>query len=130
MFIFALFFVTQRHPYQIPDYCVVSILCKNDNMGSNNNSPNTLSKPKNTSSTSTSSSTFIGFAQITNSSQWQKAFVRTIGDIIPFLSTPSDIKVDLIDYIIKVFGYIFTFGIIKKGLTRREQRINKPIYSL
>ena len=50
----------------------------------------------------TTSSTFIGFAQVGNGTQWLKAFERSFADFLPLLSLGGDIKVGVIDYIIKM----------------------------
>ena len=56
------------------------------------------------------------------SEQWLKSFVRTMGDFIPLLSMPSDIKIGLVDYVIKIVGGAVTFGLIAIALRRRFER--------
>jgi hypothetical protein len=67
-------------------------------------------------------SKFIGLEQVRNPAQWQKAFERAMGDFIPLLSLPSEIKVDLIDYVIKILGGAVTFGLIVIALRRKFER--------
>ena len=54
----------------------------------------------------TISSTFIGFAQVGNGTQWLKAFERSFADFLPLLSLGGDIKVGVIDYIISMIGFV------------------------
>ena len=72
----------------------------------------------------TNSSKFVGLCYVGDSSQWYKALLRTLGDFIPFVSMPNDIKVALIDYIIKIVGGAITFGLIATVIRSRFQRIN------
>ncbi|MGN6624942.1 MAG: hypothetical protein ACTHKK_12445 [Candidatus Nitrosocosmicus sp.] len=51
-----------------------------------------------------------------------KSIVRTVGDFIPLLSMPSDIKIGLVDYTIKIIGGAVTFGLIAIALRRRFER--------
>ena len=74
------------------------------------------------SSKNTTSSSFIGLAQITNGSQWSKAGERSLGDFLPLLSMPSDIKIGLVDYVVKIVGGAVTFGLIAIALRRRFER--------
>jgi hypothetical protein len=89
----------------------------------NNVGQNTINSSKNTTANSpTTHSSFIGFAQITNGSQWSKAGERSLGDFLPLLSMPSDIKIGLSDYVIKIVGGAVTFGLIAIALRRRFER--------
>jgi hypothetical protein len=40
---------------------------------------------------------FIGSEQVTNPSHWEKAFERTMGDFVPLLTMPSEVKIGLLD---------------------------------
>jgi hypothetical protein len=53
---------------------------------------------------------------------WLKSFVRSLGDFLPLLSMPSDIKIILIDYVIKIIGGAVKFGLIAIALRRRFER--------
>jgi hypothetical protein len=64
----------------------------------------------------------MGLAQITNGSQWSKAGERSLGDFLPLLSMPSDIRIGLSDYVIKIVGGAVTFGLIAIALRRRFER--------
>jgi uncharacterized protein YjbI with pentapeptide repeats/uncharacterized protein YeeX (DUF496 family) len=64
----------------------------------------------------------VGFAEIGNSTQWQKAFERSFADFLPLLSLGSDIKVGLGDYIIKIVGGALTFGLLAIALRRKFER--------
>ena len=44
------------------------------------------------------------------------------GDFIPLLPAGNNIKVDLIDYLIKIIGGVVTFGLIAIALRRRFER--------
>lgn len=54
----------------------------------------------------------VGFTQAGNSTHWLKAFERSFADFLPLLSLGSDTKVGIIDYIIKIFGVVLTFGLL------------------
>jgi hypothetical protein len=45
-----------------------------------------------------------------------------MGDFIPLLTLPSDIKVGLIDYVIKIVGGAVTFGLLAIALRRKFER--------
>jgi hypothetical protein len=49
------------------------------------------------------SSTFVGFAQVGNGTQWLKAFERSFADFLLLLSLGGDIKVGVIDFIIRLW---------------------------
>ena len=51
-----------------------------------------------------------------------KAGERSLADFLPLLSLGGDIKVGLIDYIIKIVGGAVTFGLIAIDLRRRFER--------
>jgi len=53
----------------------------------------------------------MGFEKMGDHSHLVKSFVRTKGDFIPLLSMPSDIKIGLVDYTIKIVGGSVTFGL-------------------
>jgi hypothetical protein len=74
------------------------------------------------STTPTAYSTFIGIDKITDPIQLRKAFERSVTDFIPLLPSSSDIKMGLIDYIIKIIGGAVTFGLIAIALRRRFER--------
>jgi hypothetical protein len=70
----------------------------------------------------TISSKFIGLDKVANYTQWQKAFERSFADFLPLLSLGSDIKVDIIDFIIKIVGGALTFGLLAIALRRKFER--------
>ena len=47
---------------------------------------------------------------------WSKAFERSIADFIPLLPLGGDIKVGVIDYVIKIVGGAVTFGLMAIAL--------------
>jgi hypothetical protein len=51
-----------------------------------------------------------------------KAGERSLADFLPLLSLGGDIKIVLIDYIIKIVGGSVTFGLIAIALRRRFER--------
>ena len=73
-------------------------------------------------STISSFSTFIGVDKAGDPYQWQKAFERSLIDFIPLLPSGSDVKMGLIDYVIKIVGGAVTFGLIAIALRRRFER--------
>jgi hypothetical protein len=64
----------------------------------------------------------VGFANATKITVWQTAFERGIADFIPLLPLGSNIKVGIIDYVIKIIGGAVTFGLIAIALRRRFER--------
>jgi len=67
-------------------------------------------------------SSFIGFAQVGNGTQWLKSFERSFADFLPLLSLGGDIKVGVIDYIIKIVGGALTFGLLLIAFRRKFER--------
>jgi hypothetical protein len=45
-----------------------------------------------------------------------------MSDFIPLLSLPSEVKIGLIDYVIKIVGGALTFGLIAIALRRKFER--------
>jgi hypothetical protein len=64
----------------------------------------------------------VGFANATKITVWQRAFERSMADFLPLLSLGSEVKVGLIDYVIKIVGGAVTFGLIAIALRRRFER--------
>ncbi|HKG31907.1 MAG TPA: pentapeptide repeat-containing protein [Nitrososphaeraceae archaeon] len=64
----------------------------------------------------------VGFANATKITVWQRAFERSMVDFLPLLSIGGEVKVGLIDYIIKIVGGAVTFGLIAIALRRRFER--------
>jgi hypothetical protein len=64
----------------------------------------------------------VGFANATKITVWQRAFERSIADFLPLLPIGGEVKVGLIDYIIKIVGGAVTFGLIAIALRRRFER--------
>lgn len=69
-----------------------------------------------------STSNFIYLNQAGNLTQLAAAFQRSIGDFLPVLSLPSDIKVGIIDYITKIVGGALTFGLLIIAFRRKFER--------
>jgi hypothetical protein len=67
-------------------------------------------------------SSFVGFEKMGNSTQWLKAVERSLGDFLPLLSLGGDIKVGIIDYIIKIVGGALTFGLLIIAFRRKFER--------
>jgi uncharacterized protein YjbI with pentapeptide repeats len=67
-------------------------------------------------------SNFTGLANATNHIQLLTAFQRSLADFLPLLSLPGDIKVGVIDYIIKIVGGALTFGLLIIALRRKFER--------
>ena len=64
----------------------------------------------------------VGLANATKITVWQRAFERSMADFLPLLSIGGEVKVGLIDYIIKIVGGAVTFGLIAIALRRRFER--------
>jgi hypothetical protein len=64
----------------------------------------------------------VGFSQVGNSTQWQKAFERSFADFLPLLPLGSDIKVGIAYYVFKIVGGALTFGLIAIALRRKFER--------
>ena len=76
----------------------------------------------NSSSFYNSTSQFAYLTQAGNSTHWLAAFQRSIGDFLPVLSLPGDIKVGIIDYITKIVGGALTFGLLIIAFRRKFER--------
>jgi hypothetical protein len=68
------------------------------------------------------SSHFIFLNNASNPNQWLTAFQRSLGDFLPVLSLPSDIKIGIIDYITKIVGGALTFGLLIIAFRRKFER--------
>ena len=64
---------------------------------------------------------FIGFQKANETSQWLRAFKRSLADFLPLLPT-GDFKMGIIDFVIKIIGGAVTFGLIAIALRRRFER--------
>ncbi len=115
----TVFFVCQSNPTLAPTLSLNSGTIK-----TNNDKPisNIQNVHRILTSSSTTSSSFIGLSQFRNDTQWLKTAERSLGDFLPLLSMPSDIKIGLSDYIIKIVGGAVTFGLIAIALRRRFER--------
>jgi hypothetical protein len=51
-----------------------------------------------------------------------KAFERSFVDFLPLLSLGEDIKVGIIDYVLKIVGGALTFGLLAIALRRKFER--------
>jgi uncharacterized protein YjbI with pentapeptide repeats len=122
IFLFTIFFVVQSNPYQEPFSNIFLTSSNTSYINNNNNSKHTISAITDNSTVTSNFSRFIGFEQTGNPAHWLKSFIRTTGDFIPLLPMPSDIKIGLTDYIIKIFGGAITFGLIVIALRRRLER--------
>jgi hypothetical protein len=67
-------------------------------------------------------SNFINGTQILNNTHNLKAFERSLGDFLPTLSLASDIKISIIDYIVKIVGGGLTFVLLAVALRRKFER--------
>jgi uncharacterized protein YjbI with pentapeptide repeats len=64
----------------------------------------------------------VGLANATNFTVLQKAFERSMTDFLPLLSSPSEVRPGLIDFVIKIIGGAVTFGLIAIALRRKFER--------
>ena len=67
-------------------------------------------------------SNFTGLSNATNPIQLQKAFERSLADLLPILSLGSDIKVGIVDFIVKIVGGALTFVLLGVALRRKFER--------
>jgi hypothetical protein len=67
-------------------------------------------------------SNFTGAANFTNPSHLLKSFERSFAGFLPLLPMSSDIKVGIIDYIVKIFGGGLTFVLLTIALRRKFER--------
>jgi hypothetical protein len=65
---------------------------------------------------------FITVTQILNNTHTLKAFERSLGDFLPTLSLAGDIKVSIIDYVVKIVGGALTFVLLAVALRRKFER--------
>jgi hypothetical protein len=125
VFSFTFFFVTQSNPTLIPSVYNVSSNSSLIHSGTKNATHSFANNTKVAVAAvkpNTNYSKFIGLEEIKNPTQWQKAFERAMGDFIPLLTLPSDIKVGMIDFIIKIVGGAVTFGLLAIALRRKFER--------
>jgi hypothetical protein len=72
--------------------------------------------------TSNVTSKFVGLDKIGESTHLLKALERSIAGFIPLLPLGSNIKVGIIDYVIKIVGGAVVFALIAVSLRRRFER--------
>ena len=65
---------------------------------------------------------FVGFDKFGDGDHWLKAYERSIAGFIPLLSLGSNIRVGIIDYVIKIVGGAVVFALIAVALRRRFER--------
>ena len=65
---------------------------------------------------------FVYLHQAGNSTHWLTAFQRSLADFLPLLTTPSDIKIGLVDFMIKIVGGALTFGLLIIAFRRKFER--------
>jgi hypothetical protein len=65
---------------------------------------------------------FVGFDKFGDGNHWLKAYERSIAGFIPVLSFESNIKVGIINYVIKIVGGAVVFALIAVALRRRFER--------
>jgi hypothetical protein len=65
---------------------------------------------------------FTGVPNFTNSNHLLKSFERSFADFLPLLPTGREIKVGIIDYIIKIVGGALIFGLLAIALRRKFER--------
>jgi hypothetical protein len=74
------------------------------------------------SATNNVTSKFVGLDKFGEGAHWLKASERSIADFIPLLPLGSNIKVGIIDYVIKIVGGAVTLGLVAVALRRRFER--------
>jgi hypothetical protein len=73
-------------------------------------------------SNNTTTSTFVGLERSVNTTHALEAFERSLTDFLPLLSIEGDVRLGIIDYIIKIVGGALTFGLLVIALRRRFER--------
>ena len=67
-------------------------------------------------------SNFTGLSNATNHVQLLKAFERSLADFLPIISIGSDIKVGIVDFIVKIVGGTLAFVLLGVALRRKFER--------
>jgi hypothetical protein len=67
-------------------------------------------------------SNFIWLSKFNDTNHLLKSFERSLADFIPLLPMGTEIKVGIIDYIIKIVGGALTFGLLAIALRRKFER--------
>ena len=62
------------------------------------------------------------YLSVWNNTHVLKAFERSLGDFLPLLPQGGDIKVGIVDFIIKIVGGALTFGLLAIALRRKFER--------
>jgi len=68
------------------------------------------------------SDNFINSTQIWNNTHTLKAFERSLADFLPLLSMPSDTKIGITDFIVKIVGGGLTLVLLGLALRRKFER--------
>lgn len=97
----TLFWLIQNNPTAEPSFSLIA------------NSKPHMAKPV---------TNFINVSQILNNTHTLKAFERSLGDFLPTLSLAGDIKVSIIDYVVKIVGGALTFVLLAVALRRKFER--------
>jgi hypothetical protein len=67
-------------------------------------------------------SNFINVTQVSNNTHTLKAFERSLSDFLPLLNPQSNIKVGVIDFVVKIVGGGLTFVLLGVALRRKFER--------
>jgi hypothetical protein len=65
---------------------------------------------------------FTGFSNFGNGTHLLKSFERSYVDFLPFLTLQSNVKIGILDYLVKIVGGALTFGFLIIALRRRFER--------
>jgi len=65
---------------------------------------------------------FVFLNQAEDPNQWLAAFQRSLADFLPVLSLRGDIKVGIIDYVVRIVGGALTFVLLAVALRRKFER--------
>ena len=57
-----------------------------------------------------------------NNTHSLKAFERSLGDFLPLLSLGGNVKIGIIDYVVKIVGGALTFVLLAVALRRKFER--------
>jgi hypothetical protein len=120
IFLSTFFFVTQSNPELYPAF--PSIFSTKTHKVNPDNASSPIKNNSKSAANNATYSTFAGLDKVLNPDQWSKAFERSIGDFLPVITLPSNFKIGLMDFLIKIVGGALTFALLAIALRRRFER--------
>lgn len=65
------------------------------------------------------------YLSVWNNTRVLKAFERSFSDFLPLLPQGSDIKIGMVDFLVKIVGGALTFGLLAIALRRFERKYTR-----